>query len=543
MADVDSADVVVVGGGHNGLVAACYLAAAGLDVLVLEQSDALGGGSRTEELLPGYRFDTHSAAHNIINMTDVPAELDLEGSGLTYREMDPFSVSVPTGGGPVVRFSRSVEQTVESIREVSPADADAYAAWMRDATPVVRASLAGIEAGASRRRVLRQAPARVAASVDALRRNGGPVGLARLLTSPYGRVLAERLPSDVTRAPVAAFAAHGSASPTQPGSAFFALWQAVYHLFGQHHAVGGSGALVEALRVRLELLGGRWRTDAPVGVIRREGRVADGDGLGPQGPGGRVSGVELEDGEVVRAPCVVTALDPRVALRELLSPRLQGPVGAGVAATRTGNAVQTLVHLAVTRLPAYPGARPGDHDGLQSFVDRVEDLSRAFSRADARLLPQDPVPTYAFTPSAVDETLAPPGHHTVYLACPAAPYHLDGGWEAQAEEFADRMVETVEARAPGFRDTVVARSVRHPEVMAAELRWPGAHPMYLDISLDQLAFFRPTPALASHRTPVRGLYVSGAGTAPVGGVAGTPGRAAARAVLADHPPRRRRGRR
>ena len=533
---MERADVVVVGGGHNGLVAACYLAGAGLDVLVLEQSDRLGGGSRTEELVPGYRFNTHSAAHNIINMTDIPAELDLEGAGLVYREMDPFSVSVPSDGGEIIRFHRSVEQTVESIAAVSRADADAYAAWMRDAFPLVRAALAGIEAGASRGRVLRQTPGRAVASVQALRRNGGPMGLARLLTSPYGRVLAERLPSDVTRAPVAAFAAHGSASPLQPGSAFFAIWQAVYHLFGQQHAVGGSQALVDAIARRLESRGGRWRTGAAVAAIRREGRVDD-DGPSP-GAGGRVTGVELEDGTVVTAPCVLTALDPRVALLDLLEPALGGRTGAALGATHTGNAVQTLVHLAVTELPAYPGARPGDHAGLQSFVDRLEDLSSAFARSEARLLPRDPVPTYAFTPSALDDTLAPEGHHTVYLACPAAPYRVEGGWEAQAEEFADRMVETVEKRAPGFTSTVVARHVRHPEAMAAELRWPGAHPMYLDISLDQLAFFRPTPALAGHRTPVRGLYVSGAGTAPVGGVAGSPGRAAAKAVLADHPVRR-----
>jgi len=512
--------VVVVGGGHNGLTAACYLARAGLRVLVLEQSDALGGGSRTDELIPGYRFNTHSAAHNILNMTDIPAELRLAEAGLGYREMDPFSVAV-FGDGAIVRFFRSVPATVESIREVCPADADRYAAWMRDATPLVRAALAGVEAGASRRRTMSQLPGRAVAAVQALARNGGPHGLAQLLLMPYGRVLDARLTSDRVRAPVSAFAAHASASPDSPGSAFFGLWQAVYHLRGQWHPVGGSGALVAALAARLSSYGGTWRTGTAVARVTRDD--------------GRVTGVQLEDGERIVAPCVVTAIDPRVALLELLDPPLSGPVADDLRSTHSGNAVQMLVHLGVTALPAYPQGRPGDWNGLQSYVDTVDELAAGFAAAQDARLPDDPVPTYAFTPSALDDTLAPAGHHTVYLACPCSPYRLRGGWAAAAEGFAERMIDTVEARAPGFRSSIVDMRVRTPEQMAAELRWPGAHPMYLDLSLDQLGWMRPTRALGGHETPVRGLFVTGAGTSPVGGIAGSPGRAAARAVLRRHP--------
>lgn len=138
------------------------------------------------------------------------------------------------------------------------------------------------------------------------------------------------------------------------------------------------------------------------------------------------------------------------------------------------------------------------------------------------------------SPPALDDSLAPAGHHTVYLACPSAPYELDGGWGDQAESFAERMIEQVECRAPGFRASIRGRAIRTPPMMARQLRWPGAHPMHLDISIDQLAWMRPTRALAGHATPVRGLFITGAGTAPVGGVAGSPGRAAARAVLDRH---------
>ncbi len=244
-----------------------------------------------------------------------------------------------------------------------------------------------------------------------------------------------------------------------------------------------------------------------------------------------MSGVALADGSTVAARCVVAAVDPQTALLELLAPPLTGSVADRLRTAHRGNAVQSLVLLAVDRLPAYPGARPGDHAGLQSFVDALHPLVDGFAQAEAGRLPEDPVPTYAFTPSALDPTLAPAGRHTVYLACPCAPAQLRAGWADHRETFADRMIETVEARAPGFLSSIVDWVIRTPADMAAELRWPGAHSMHLDVSLDQLGPLRPTRALAGHRTPVAGLFISGAGSCPVGGVSGAPGRAAARAVL------------
>ncbi len=156
----------------------------------------------------------------------------------------------------------------------------------------------------------------------------------------------------------------------------------------------------------------------------------------------------------------------------------------------------------------------------------------AWGQAEAGRLP-DPLPLYAFTASALDDRLAPPGHHTVYLACPAAPSKVEGGWPARAEELVDRSLEIVEARAPGFARSIRGIARFTPDEMEREGRWPGAHPMHLDIALDQLGPFRPTRRLGSWRTPIDGLYISGAGTNPTGGIAGTPGRQAARALLSD----------
>ena len=135
--------------------------------------------------------------------------------------------------------------------------------------------------------------------------------------------------------------------------------------------------------------------------------------------------------------------------------------------------------------------------------------------------------------SALENGLAPPGHHTVYLACPAAPFAVDGGWAKAGEQLVEDLLGQVEQRAPGFRDSIQALVVRTPEHMARELRWPGAYPMHLDVTPDQLGPLRPIAALGGNRTPIEGHYVSGAGSAPVGGIAEIPGRATARAVLRD----------
>jgi phytoene dehydrogenase-like protein len=505
-------DVVIVGAGHNGLVAACYLARAGLDVLVLEALERPGGGARTEETVPGYRFDLHSVAHNILNMTSIPSELGLFEAGLEYQEMDPFSVAVRADGRRV-RFHRSVEATVDSIAESSVEDARAYRAFIMDkAVPVVRTVLPAIRGELRARDV----PGRAFALVRALRPS--PVAAVRDALGPYDSLLRRWLASDLTRGPVAAFAAHAAVGPSLAGGAVYAWWQAAYHLFGQWHARGGAQGLTDALVTRLTALGGELRCGARVARI--------------EAPGGRVRAVVTTGGERAAARSVLTTVNPRTALLELLDPPLGGAAGADLAAARRGNVVQALVHVATDRLPPYPGGRPGDWNGLQSYVDSLDDLVRAWPAAEAGLLP-DPLPLYAFTTSAIDPTLAPPGHHTVYLACPAAPAMVRGGWEARRDELVERALAVVEERAPGFAASVRGVHAWTPDLMEHDGLWPGAHPMHLDIALDQLGPLRPTRRLGGHRTPVEGLYVSGAGTNPTGGIAGTPGRRAAKAVLHD----------
>ncbi len=392
-------DAIVVGAGHNGLIAACYLALAGRQVLVLEALDRPGGGSRTEETVPGHLFDLHSVAHNMINMTSIPGELDLGGAGLVYQEMDPFSVAIHADGRRV-RFHRSVDETVASIAEHSDDDARAYEQFMTTAMPIVQAVLPGVTGEGSWQRL----PRRMATVAGILRR--GRFDVVRDVLGPYDSLLRRHLATELTRGPVAAFAAHAGVGPSLPGGALFAFWQAAYHLFGQWHARGGAQGLTDALLVRLGDLGVEVRCSSPVERI--------------EAPGGAVRAVVTEDGDRLPTTAVVTTVNPRDVLLGLLDPPLGGRDAANIAAVRRGNVVQALVHVATDRLPPYPDARPDDWNGLQSYVDEVEVLRRAWIESEAGLMP-DVLALYAFTTSALDPTLAPPGHHTVYLACPAAP--------------------------------------------------------------------------------------------------------------------------
>jgi phytoene dehydrogenase-like protein len=504
-------ETVIIGAGHNGLIAACYLARSGRDVLVLEQSDHAGGGAQTEEVIPGYHFDMHSVAHNILNMTDIPEDLDLAGAGLEYIEMDPFSVAIRADGRRV-RFYRSIQATVASIAESDVAEARAYAQFMQQAVPIVRAILPTIRGGSTPKEL----PGRLLNGLSVLRH--GPIALTRDLLSPYQSLLKRQLHSNLTRGPVSAFAAHANVGPNSPGGSVFAFWQAAYHLFGQWHARGGAGALTDALLIRLASYGGEVCCQAAVTRI--------------DAARGRVQAVVLENGDVIETETVITAIDPKVALLHLLDPPLGGRTGAALNAARRSNVVQALVHIATDCLPPYPNSIPADYHGLQSYVDTLEEMTRGFIQAEAESLP-DVLPLYAFTTSALDDTLAPPGHHTVYLACPAAPGRIKGGWDDRRDEFVERCLDIVESRAPGFRQSIQGAKAFTPLDMERTGCWPLGHPMYLDLTLDQLGSFRPTPRLGHHRTPIAGLYISGAGTSPTGGIVGTPGRQAARAVLAD----------
>jgi phytoene dehydrogenase-like protein len=515
-------DAVVIGAGHNGLACACYLARAGCHVLVLEMADRIGGAAHTEETVcdrPGYRFDTCSVIHNMINMTTVVEELRLADVGLQYIETDPFTISYFPDGA-VVRFYRSVERTCDEIARYAPCDAEAYRRFIRAADPIVELALGAFRSSGDDGAGMREWRRRLAATVRTLRRNR-PARLASQLAGPYGPLLEELFATEYARAGIAALAAHGTLGPHTPGAAFFVLWQAAYHRYGNWHARGGSGALSAALRARLDAWGGSVRTGARVARI-----VATAD---------RARGVELADGERIDAARVIAAINPQTALLDLLGQsHLPADLARRIASRHRSNAVQFVVHATLDRLPPWLGAPTDGWNGMQSVAASVEQVRENFLRAEAGIAPTRPA-AYVFTPSAIDESVAPAGNHGAYIACASYPARFADGasWHARGEGEAHRLLATIEERAPGFLDGVTGLAWRHAEDWEREIGLLGGHPMHLDLTLDQLGAFRPLAELASHRGPVAGLYLTGAGTYPTGGVSAVPGRSAARAVLKE----------
>lgn len=514
-------DVVVVGAGHNGLACACYLARAGLQVLVVEQADYVGGAVHTAATIPeapGYRFDTCSVVHNLINMTSIPQELRLQEVGLEYIETDPFTVSFFPDGS-CVRFYRSVERTCEELARFSVQDAEAYAAFIRLADPVAELALGAFRTSGDDYSRLDEWCYRWERGVRLLRRSN-LIRLASSLSGPYGSLLRERFATEQARMGMVTLAAHGSLGPHTPGAAFFVFWQAAYHRYGNWHARGGSGALAQAMRRRLEAWGGTVRTNAPVTRI-----LAD----------GRVNGVVLSDNEHIAARHVVAAVNPQTALLELLDGRyLSSGLAARLRARHRANAVQFVVHAALDRLPPWSGARDDVWNGLQSVGTSVAQVRQNFVEAEAGRAPSQPA-VYVYTPSAIDPAVAPPGKHTAYVACASYPARFADGssWEERGEREAHRLLDAVEARAPGFKESVTGLAWYHAAHWERAIGLLGGHPMHLDITTDQVGPFRPLPELSDHRSPVSGLYLTGAGTAPAGGVAAVPGRAAAKALLRD----------
>jgi len=232
----------------------------------------------------------------------------------------------------------------------------------------------------------------------------------------------------------------------------------------------------------------------------------------------------------------VAAINPKITLLQLLPPdTLAQHLLQRMRAAHISNAVQFVVHVAVSRLPAYRDD-PGDDawNGMQAMTRDLPQVSRAFAEAIAGIAPTDP-PVYAFTTSAVDNTLAPPGQHTLYLACPAYPARFADGssWHDRGEVEAERLIAAMAQYVPDLRETILGMRAWTPLEAEERIRLVGGHPMHLDITADQLLVLRPLPGLGGYRTPIKGLYLSGAGTNPAGGVVGAPGRNAAGAVLAD----------
>ena len=521
-----TADAVVVGAGHNGLVAAAYLARAGLRVEVVEADEVLGGAVSTVERWPGVRVDRGSSAHVMIRHSGIVEDLQLDRYGLRYVDCDPWGFApapVPGDPGPAGRplvFSTDLDATCASIAAAcGDADAAAYRRFVEVWAPRSRAVVAAFGDRPSPARLVRHLWPLGAPQRGRPRTPGGEVATDFLGS---GDALLDRwFASERLKAALAWFGAQSGPPMSEPGTAAMVGWAALLHDVPPGHPVGGSGRLTEALAARLVADGGA----VALGDAAEQLLVTD----------GRVTGVRTASGRQVHAPVVVAACHVQ-ATRELAGP--DAPPALADARPPLGNGFGLVLRALTDALPVYPGAGEEALQGLQLLCTDRAQLARAHGDWLAGELPREPVPL-AMSFSASDPTLAPPGQHVVTVWGQWYPYALADGqdWDALADEAAAALLAAVDRYAPGFTDSVQRLHVQTPVALERELRLPRGNVMHVEMGLASMFGFRPTPALAGHRVPgLAGLYLAGASTHPGGGVQGNSGRTAARLVLADRRP-------
>lgn len=526
----DSRSVVIVGSGHNALVAACYLARAGHRVEVLERDTVLGGAVSTVERFPGHLVDRGSSAHIMIRHTGIIEELELARFGLRYIDCDPwaFAPATPGSGSAPIVFHRDVDRTCASIAAAcGERDAEAYRRFVRVWGPrsarVMRA-FSGMPSGGHLLKSFWGMDPREAAGATG-RTSGG--ALSREMVQTGDALLDSLFDSERLKAALAWFGAQSGPPMSEPGSAPMVGFAALMHTLPPGRAVGGSGALTTALVARLESDGGIVSAGDAVTALTRAG-----DGWV----------VRTAEGRNVRADTVVAGTHILTTLNLLE----QGGFDAGVLADwrrriRVGPGIGMVVRAALSDLPRYPGAETAESaHGLQLLVTDRRELRRAHGAALAGDLPPRPV-VLAMSFSALDPSIAPAGEHQVTLWSQWHPYDLADGssWPEHADREADRIIAEVDAHAPGFAGTVTQRFVQTPADLEREMGLLGGNVMHIEMSIDQMFMWRPLPELSGQRVPgAPGLYLTGASTHPGGGVSGASGRSAARLIEQDLRPRR-----
>ncbi|NEW58505.1 NAD(P)/FAD-dependent oxidoreductase [Nocardia cyriacigeorgica] len=508
--------VVVVGSGHNALVAACYLARAGQRVEVLERDEVLGGAVSTVQRFPGHLVDRGSSAHIMIRHTGIVEELELARFGLRYIDCDPwgFTPAGPDGAAPIV-FRRDLDRTCGSVAAAcGEHDADAYRRFVREWGPRSARVMRAFGGGPTPGHLLR--------SFWGLDASAGGSALSHEFLQSGDALLDSLFDDERLKASLAWFGAQSGPLMSEPGTAPMVGFAALMHTLPPGRAVGGSGALTTALVARLRSDGGVVSAGDAVTTLRR-----DGDGWRVRTASGR----ELAARTVVAGTHILTTLD------------LLGTGGFDAATLddwrrriRVGPGIGMVVRAATNALPTYPGSAAAESaHGLQFLVSERRQLRAAHGAALAGELPPRPV-VLAMSFSAVDPSIAAPGEHQLSLWSQWHPYRLADGsdWAAHADAEADRIIGEVDSYAPGFAASVLRRFVQTPADLEQELGLLGGNVMHVEMSLDQMMLWRPLPELSGQRVPgAPGLYLTGASTHPGGGVSGASGRTAARLVLRD----------
>ena len=522
-------DAVIIGGGHNGLVCACYLAAAGLKVRVLERRELVGGAAVTEEFYPGFRNSTASYTVSLLD-PQVIADLRLREHGLTLLER-PISNFVPLPDGRYLKIGPTLAATQAEVAKFSQRDAERlprYYAMLERAAGVLR-ELA-LETPPNVGGGMRDTFAALTAG-NRLRRLGMPArrDVLDLFTKSAGHLLDAWFESAALKAAFGFDAIVGNfASPYTPGSAYVLL----HHVFGEvngkrgvwGHAMGGMGAITQAMAAEARARGVEITTGADVARIAVAGGVA--------------RAAVLADGTEIAARCVVANVNPKMLYLNLLDERELNPDFVFRIRNFKCGSATFRINVALAGLPdfsALPGASVQEHH--QSGIIMAPSLGymeRAYFDARTHGWSREPV-VEMLIPSTVDDTLAPPGRHVASLFCQHFSYDLPDGksWDDCKEQAADLVIDTVNRYAPNFSSSVLGRMVLSPLDLERVFGLAGGDIFHGALTLDQLYSARPVLGYAAYRGPLARLYMCGSGTHPGGGVTGIPGHNAAREIIRD----------
>lgn len=522
-------DVVIIGGGHNGLTCACYLAAAGKSVKVLERRHIVGGAAVTEEFHPGFRNSVASYTVSLLN-PKVIADLELYNNGLKVVERE-IANFWPLDNKRYLKLPFGLENVQREFARISPSDA----ANLEDFYKTLE-----IAADAIRDLVLETPPNVGGGFMDMWRavKLGGSLnklGLEeqRLLLDIFSISASEFLGRWFKHPEVlGAFCFDGIVgfygSPHTPGTAYVLL----HHAFGEvngkkgmwGHAIGGMGAITQAMARVAEKRGVSIDVNVPVAEVLTDK--------------GKACGVRLENGGVIKARAVASNLNPKLLFEKLVEPGLLEPNFRRRMDNWKCGSGTFRMNVALSELPDFsclPGTEAADHHRAGIIIGpNVDYLDRAYHDAMKEGWSRAPI-IEMLIPSTLDDTLAPAGKHVASLFCQQFAPELPNGdsWDEHKEEAANLIIETVNHYAPNFRDSILARSVMSPLDLERTFGLVGGDIVHGTLKLNQMFSARPMLGYADYRTPIKGLYICGSGTHPGGGVTGAPGHNAAREILRD----------
>ncbi|AFY34157.1 beta-carotene ketolase CrtO [Calothrix sp. PCC 7507] len=537
-------DVVIIGAGHNGLVCAAYLLKAGYSVLLLEKRSVPGGAATTEECLPqeapGFKFNLCAIDHEFIHLGPVVEELELEKYGLEYLECDPV-VFCPHPDGKYFLGHKSVDKTCAEIARYSERDAKKYAEftdyWQRALgamIPMFNAppkSIIDIFGNYDIKKLK-----------DLFSVIGSPnktLDFIRNMMTSAEDLLNEWFDSEFLKAPLARLASELGAPPSQKTIAIGAIMMAMRHNPGMARPRGGTGALVQALVNLVTSKGGVILTDQHVEKVM----IDDAKAVGVRVAGGK---------EYLAKYGVISNIDAQRLFLQMTDKSDVDAVDRDLwerLERRIVNNNETIlkIDLALDEPLRFPYHAHKDEYLIGSILiaDSVTHVEQAHSKCTLGEIPDSDPSMYVVMPSALDPSLAPPGKHTLWIEF-FAPYQITGakgtglkgtGWTDELKnQVADRVIDKLATYAPNVKQATIARRVESPAELGERLGAYKGNYYHIDMTLEQMVFFRPLPEIANYKTPIENLFLTGAGTHPGGSISGMPGRNCARVFLqTKHP--------